>query len=288
MEKKPNPMTIAVIIFAVLLITVTAIRLTGMGNSFPNPIRNGMSRILAPVEQVIWNVGDGIKDNLRAIFRFRTVEAENEMLRNQVEELKGYNLQLKEKILTAMRLEDLDEGSFDSPTLDKYKKIGASIINRNPTAWYQTISVNKGSSDGVKINDPVVANMGLVGKVVSVTPTTSDVLLILDGEGQVGALVRDNKGKAVFGILNGTYNRKSRLTATGTLEMDFKQEDEVNEGDIVYTSGLGGVYPKDIPIGIVQTINLDATGLLKTAFIKPLVNFDSLEEVYLVDMSGGN
>ncbi|RNC29945.1 MAG: Cell shape-determining protein MreC [Candidatus Dichloromethanomonas elyunquensis] len=288
MGKKINPMGIAVLVFAVILITLTSIRLTGLGSDFPNPVGKALDRILSPVERTIWSIGDGIKDNVRAIFSFRTVKAENEELRKQVEQLKGDNLQLKQQVLAALRYQELDKDVFQSPTLEKYEKIGATIVNRNPTAWYQTITVNKGSKDGVKADDPVIANLGLVGKVVAASSATSDILLILDGEGQVGALVRDNLGNAVFGILKGTYKKGSRLNATGSLEMEFKQEDEVNSGDLVFTSGFGGVFPKDIPIGVVTGVRVDPTGLLKTANIEPIVNFDSLEEVYILDVPGGS
>jgi len=282
--KKINPMGIAVLVFAVILITLTAIRLTGLSSEFPNPVGRAMDRVLSPVERTIWNIGDGIKDNFRAIFSFRTVKAENEELRKQVEQLKNDNLQIKQQVLAALRYEELDQGVFQSPSVRKFEKIGATLVNRNPTAWYQTVTVNKGSDHGVKMNDPVVANFGLVGKVVSVSATTSDILLILDGEGQVGALVRDNKGKAIFGILKGTYKKDERLKASGSLEMNFRQEDEVNVGDLVFTSGFGGVYPKDIPIGVVMGVKLDASGILKTALIDPMVDFDALEEVYVIDM----
>ncbi len=286
--KKINPMGIAVLVFAVILITLTAIRLTGLSSDFPNPVGNAMDRVLSPVERAICYIGDGVKDNVRTIFSFRTVKSENEELRKQVEQLKGDNLQLKQQVLAALRYQELDQGVFQSPTLQKFNKIGATVVNRNPSAWYQIVTVNKGSNHGVKIDDPAVANLGLVGKVVSVSSTTSDILLILDGEGQVGALVRDSNGKAIFGILRGTYKKESRLNIEGSLEMNFRQADEVNVGDLVFTSGLGGVYPKDIPIGVVAGVRLDSTGLLKTAAIDPIVNFDAIEEVYLVDMPEGS
>jgi rod shape-determining protein MreC len=286
--KKINPMGVAVLVFAVILITLTAIRLTGLSSDFPNPVGKALDRILSPVERTIWYIGDGIKGNFRAIFSFSTVKAENEDLRKQVEQLKGDNLQLKQQVLAALRYQELDKGIFQSPTLEKFRKIGATIVNRDPSVWYHTVTANKGSKDGIKVDDPVIANLGLVGKVVSVSATTSDVLLILDGEGQVGALVRDNQGKAIFGLLKGTYKKGSRLNASGGLEMSFRQEDEINAGDLVFTSGYGGVYPKDVPIGVVSNVKLDATGLLKTASVDPIVNFDSLEEVYIVDMPGGS
>jgi len=259
-------------------------RLTGLGRQFANPIGGALQRVLSPVENVLLQVGTLIRDDTRVFWNFDAVQKENAALKEKVDQLTGDNLKLKEEVLAALRYNALDQGEFHSPTLDKFKTVGATIINRNPTAWYQTLTVNRGSDDGIKANDPVVAHLGLVGKVISVTPKTSEVLLITDGEGQVSALVRGSAGEGTFGIVQGTYQSGSRLTASGQLQMLFRREDNVNIGDLVLTSGLGGVYPKDIPLGKVKEVQLDKSGLLKTAYIEPLVNFDSLEEVYIVKM----
>ncbi|WP_206810997.1 rod shape-determining protein MreC [Paradesulfitobacterium ferrireducens] len=282
MGKRVNATGIAVLVFFLLLGVLISIRLTGLDSRFPNPIGGALQRALSPVEKTLLSLGSAIKNNTRALWSFHAVEQENQALREKVEQLTGDNLKLKQEVLAGLRFQALDEGVFRSPDLDKFNKVGATIINRSPTSWYQTLTVNRGSTDGVKINDPVVANLGLVGKVVSVTPTTADVLLILDGEGQVSAMVRGSAGEATFGIVQGTYKRGSRLSSDGNLQMMLRRDDNVNVGDLVLSSGLGGVYPKNIPVGKIKEIQLDPTGLLKTAFIEPLVNFDSLEEVYLV------
>ena len=282
-----NVTGIAVLVFFLLLAVLIVIRLTALGSHFPNPVGDALQTILSPVEKQILQVGNAIQDNTRVIWDFREVELENTALRKQVNQLTGDNIKLKEQVLAGMRYNELDQGEFRSPTLDKYPKVGASIINRNATTWYRTFTLNRGSNDGVVVNDPVIGDLGLVGKIVSVSPTTSEVLMILDGEGQVSALVRGSTGNATFGIVQGTYKRGSRLTPEGNLQMLFRRADNVNVGDLVLTSGLGGVYPKDIPIGTVKEIQLDPSGLLKTAFIEPLVNFDSLEEVYIVKTMGG-
>lgn len=277
---------IAILVFFLLLGVLVSMRLTGLGNQFPNPVGGYLKSALSPIEEKILDLGSAIRTNTRALWEFREVEAENAALRAQVDQLTGDNIQLKQQVLAGMRYEALDS-EFNSPTLDKYEKIGASIVNRNPNAWYQTVTLNRGSNDGVKVHDPVVTHMGLVGKVVSVTPTTSEVLLISDGQGKVSALVRGSKGEATFGIVEGTYKRGSRLASQGNLQMLFRREDKVNVGDLVLTSGMGGVYPKDIPVGTVKEITLDSSGLMKTAVIEPLVNFDALEEVYIVKGVGG-
>lgn len=275
---------IAVLVFFLLLGILVSMRLTGLGRHFPNPVGGALQRVLSPVENALLRVGTLIRDETRAFWSFDAVQKENAALKEKVDQLTGDNLKLKQQVLAALRYNDLDQGVFRSPTLDKFKTLGATIINRNPTAWYQTLTLNRGSDDGVKPDDPVIAHLGLVGKVISVNPKTSEVLLITDGEGQVSALVRGSSGEGTFGIVQGTYQRGSRLTASGQLQMLFRREDNVNIGDLVLTSGLGGVYPKDIPLGKVKEVQLDKSGLLKTAYIEPLVNFDNLEEVYIVKM----
>ncbi|MDR3541792.1 MAG: rod shape-determining protein MreC [Desulfosporosinus sp.] len=285
--KRVNVTGIAVLVFFLFLGVLISIRLTGLGSNFPNPVGGILQRALSPIEKPILQLGNGIRDNMKVLWDFRGVQLENESLTKKVDQLTGDNLKLKEQVLAGMRYTELDQGQFRSPTLDKFTKIGASVINRNPTTWYRTLTLNRGSNDGVQANDPVIGALGLVGKIVSVSSNTSEVLLILDGEGQVSALVRNSTGDGTFGIVQGTYKRGSRLTPEGNLQMLFRREDNVNAGDLVFTSGDGGVYPKDVPIGKVKEIQLDPSGLLKTAYIEPLVDFDALEEAYIVKTVGG-
>lgn len=287
MGKRVTATGITVLVFFLVLGVLVSIRLTGLGNQFPNPMGGVLQRVLSPVEDVILRFGNEIRQNTRVMWNFSAVEEENVTLKKKVEQLTGDNLKLKEQVLAGMRFNELDQGMFRSPTLDKFPKIGASIINRNPTAWYQTLTLNRGTKDGVAANNPVIGEYGLVGKVVSVTSTTCEVLLITDSEGQVSAEVRGSTGSPTFGIVQGTYKRTSRLEVEGNLQMLFRRDDNVNVGDFIVSSGMGGVYPKDIPVGKVEQIQLDHSGLLKTAYITPLVDFDSLEEVYIVKTAGG-
>lgn len=286
-RKRVTGTGIMVLVFFLVLGVLVSIRLTGLGSQFPNPIGGVLQRVLSPVEGVILRAGNSLKDNTRVFWNFGDVQKENEELRTRVEQLTGDNLKLKEQVLAGLRYNELDSKMFKSPDVDKYTKIGASIISRNPNAWYQTLTINRGTNDGVAVDDPVIVALGLVGKIVSVTPTTSEVLLITDSEGQVSALIRGSTGSPTFGIVEGTYKRTSRLEAEGNLQMLLRRDDNVNVGDLVLTSGLGGVYPKDIPVGKVEQIQLDGSGLLKTAYISPLVNFDALEEIYIIEKSGG-
>ncbi|HWJ03827.1 MAG TPA: rod shape-determining protein MreC, partial [Verrucomicrobiae bacterium] len=123
------------------------------------------------------------------------------------------------------------------------------------------------------------------GKVVSVTANTCEVVLILDSEGQVSGEVRQSEGSASTGVVIGNYER-GPVGAKGTLKMTVPKDDKVNPGDLVLTSGLGGVYPQNIPVGTVKEVTMEQGGLLKTATITPAVQFDRLEEVFVV-LKGG-
>lgn len=285
MRKRVTATGIMILVFFLVLGVLVSIRLTGLGSQIPNPVGGVLQRVLSPVEDVILRVGNSVKENTRVIWNFNEVRAENEQLKKQVEQLTGDNLKLKAEVLAGLRYQELAE-VFNRPSLAKYEKIGATIINRNPTAWYQTITVNRGSSDGVSVNDPVIVNLGLVGKIVSVTPTTGEVLLITDSDGQVSGKVFNSSGKSTFGIVEGTYKRTTRMEVEGNLQMLFRRDDPVNVGDLVLTAGKGGVYPVDIPIGKIEKIQLDSSGLLKTAYITPLVDFDSLDEVIILKVGG--
>jgi len=274
----------ALIVFFVILLSLISIRLTGLDAVFPNPVGNLLREVLAPLQSGVTSVSSGIRDAVVNIRDFSKIRQDNKSLKTQIDELTKENNQLKQKILAGMRFEELEK-KFDSPAIWKSPYIGASVINRNPSNWYHTIVINRGSKDGVKVNNPVITNLGLVGKVIGVTTSTAEVILILDPEGQVSGAVRQSEGSAAYGIIVGDYKR-GPIASAGSLKMTVPKDDKVNPGDMVLTSGMGGVYPKDIPVGTVQEVNLETGGLLKTATISPLVDFTHVEEVFVV-LTGG-
>ncbi len=274
----------AVIVFFVILLTLVGIRLTGTGRDFPNPAGNLLREALAPLQGGVMSVTTGVRNSLASLWQFNRLSRDNQSLKEQVAELTRENNQLKQKILAGMRYEDMAK-KFDSPSIWNQPSVGATVVDRNPSNWYHTIVINRGAKDGVKVDDPVITNLGLVGKVINVTGSTAEIILILDPEGQVSGVVRQSNGSGSFGIVLGDYKRGSVAT-TGSLSMEVPKEDKVNPGDLVLTSGMGGVYPKDIPIGTVQQVTLNPGGLLKTATITPLVSFSNLEEVFVM-LTGG-
>ncbi|MBI5687485.1 MAG: rod shape-determining protein MreC [Verrucomicrobia bacterium] len=153
----------------------------------------------------------------------------------------------------------------------------ARITGRDPSNWWKTIILDIGSSDGVTENCAVVTTAGLVGKTVAVTGGTSRVQLIVDPNCKVSALVQETRSP---GIVEGVFEG---LGGEPGCRMDFIGRDaKVFAKYTVITSGLGGVFPKGIRIGTLEPAALNESGLYKSARIKPAVDLNRLEEVFVI------
>lgn len=153
----------------------------------------------------------------------------------------------------------------------------AHITGRDPSNWWKTVILDIGSDQGVTEGCAVVTTAGLVGKTISVTRASSRVLLILDPNCKVSALVQETRDP---GIVEGLFEGAA---STPACRMDFIGRDaKVFSGMTVITSGLGGVYPKGIRIGALEPAVLNESGLYKSARLKPAADMNRLEEVLVI------
>ncbi len=156
----------------------------------------------------------------------------------------------------------------------RYSFLTASVVARDPGNWFGTVTLNKGFRDGVEEKMTVLTPKGLVGRVISVSARTCEVLLITDPRSGVGALVQDTRTP---GIIEGTSG------ALGMTRMIHIPNDApVEVGQAVMTSGLGIVFPKGIPVGEIADIRNESSGLFKSADIHPYTDLNRLEEVLIV------
>ena len=197
---------------------------------------------------------------------------ENEVLSSNVDKvdyLISENLELK-KQLEAMK-DELDITN----TLVDYECINATVISRNVGYWYNNITINKGSSDGI-VDDMIVINSkGLVGRVYSTSKHNAVVRLITtsDTNNKISVSV-SHGGKYIYGLINRYNYSKNVLEVEG-----ISNTENVLVGDYVYTSGLGGIYPSGILIGIVDSISTDSYDLSKIINVKTVVNFEDINYV---------
>jgi len=150
--------------------------------------------------------------------------------------------------------------------------IAASVIGEDVTPWFRTVIIDRGLVDGIREGMPVVASAGVVGRVVRQTANSSRLLLITDHASSVAATIERSRAR---GVVKGK--------GAGLCSLEFSQRGEdVKVGDIVVTSGIGGVFPKGIPIGEVTMVKKGEFGIFQTVQVRPFVPMSRLEEVLVL------
>jgi rod shape-determining protein MreC len=151
----------------------------------------------------------------------------------------------------------------------------AQIIGTDPSSWFRTIIIDKGTKHGVQRGMAVVAPEGVVGYVLQISPHCAKVLLITDFNSSVDVLIQRSRGK---GVAEGNGENRCRLKYA-------TRKEDIQPGDMVVTSGMGGRYPKGLVIGKISKVDKKSYGLFQKAEIVPSVNFAKLEEVFVITES---
>ncbi|MEC1178349.1 rod shape-determining protein MreC [Metasolibacillus meyeri] len=186
------------------------------------------------------------------------------VLQSEVDGLKSENKKLRELI-------DKEESLRD------YQPIHATVIARNPDQWEEKIILNKGQVHGIEKNMAVMTAQGLVGKIIAVTPFTSEVELLYTNNAnyRVSALVQ-GESEDISGLVEGYDDERNELILK-RINSSF----EVKVGEQVVSSGLGGIFPKGILIGEITEVTTEDFGLTKMAYVKPSADFSMLENVII-------
>lgn len=227
------------------------------------PVQEGASTVLKPARDAAGWVGD----TLDAKGDVEDLRAERDALRRQLVDARGAvreNRELRGFVKLQERVGLSDQGA-----------IGARVFGRSPTVWYSTVTVNRGSDDGVKEGDPVVNGAGLVGRVTMVTGGSSRVLLLTDGDFAVSARVNETKASGIVTTSVGDPN-DLRLEYLG-------RNDKVRDGQTVVTSGSvsrlnESRFPAGIPIGRVTKVDEDEA----TVHVRPYADLRDLEFVQIL------
>jgi len=251
---------------------VGIMRWTAFERSQLSFIESGLRDALSPLERSITFIVYKTGDWLAYIKGYGRLQAENQALRRKVAELEASVVQLMEYKQENDRLRKLLH--YTTVNSHKYDFAVAPVIGRNPTNWYSTITIGLGSKAGLKKDQVVLTSRGVVGRIINVTPLTSEVLLILDREGALGGMIQSNRTP---GIVEGCPDYR------GYLQMvHISRDAPVAENQIVITSGLGDFFPKGLLIGTIVKVQPEIDGLMKRAIIAPSVDFNRLEEVLVI------
>jgi rod shape-determining protein MreC len=222
---------------------------------------------ITPVEKMLVHGENGVSDGWSNYFYLRNVRKENQQLRDQIEQMRLQQVRMQQDALQARRLQSL----FDFKEEFISQTLPAQVIGSSGTDQSRILYIDKGSDDGIKADMAVIAPEGIVGKILLVRPTTSQVLMINDQLSGVGAALEKTR---LQGILAGT--------PSGTLIIKYIMKDEkVEPGESVVTSGGDRIFPKGLPIGKVVESS-DGKDMFLDIRVAPAANLSRIEEVLVV------
>lgn len=264
--------------FIVSFITIVLLVLMGVSankSSKLNWLNNIISVPMKPVQGFFSSVGQKVEDILLYFKDIEDVKKENDTLKAEVAELKKQN---REMSVLESKNEELRKALSLKEQFGGYTILGANIIAVDPSNWFSVFKTDIGTREEIYIDSPVVTSgKGLVGRVVSSDISTSNVQTIIDAESAVsGWIAKAGGGHAV---VRGDMELKGK----GLCKMDYiPLEVDVEVGDVIETSGLGGIYPKGIVIGEVIEVRKSNSELDRYAIIQPAADFKRLEEVFIL------
>lgn len=224
--------------------------------------------VIVPVQSGVFKLVRSVTGSFQSVAEIGRVRDENRELKKEVSKLRRDVVLLNELELENARL----RRDLNSPVNREFSTEYAAVIGKSVNNWQATAVLDKGSADGVVKNMPVATGDGLVGQVMSTTRNACLVQLIIDRKSAVACRLQSSRATAIVEGQGGSELRVNFLA----------RETKVGKGEVVVTSGLGGVYPPGIVVGTVALIGKGTYGLYKDVRVSPAVDFSTLEEVLIV------
>jgi len=260
------------IVVVVLLLLAATVVLLNYPESYTTRTSNLPEQIglfiTGPIQKVGTKLYRTVDDIWQSYFNLVLASRENKNLKKQLVDANAHLNRLREFEQSNARLRKLLAFKSKIP----HTMVAAEVIGRDPHPWVESVMIDKGSVDGLTPGLPVVIPDGIVGQVIEIAAYHAKVLLITDFNSSVDGLVQRTRAKGI--VKGGPGN----LTV---FEYVLRKE-AIEDGDVIISSGLDGVYPKGFPIGKVVAVDKATTGMFQTMAILPFVDFEKLEEVLVV------
>jgi rod shape-determining protein MreC len=233
-------------------------------------VRSLTTSVTSPVLELQDRATRVVKHGVSTLAEWPSLRRQNQSLESELSALKAKLSGFDEMTREMERLHSLlkIKGTF------KQKSVATRVIQRDPSHWSQYVVINKGVKDGVIEDTVLVHPDGLAGKVTSAGPYSARAILLTDRQSRVSAM---NDRTRDVGLIEGT--------GTGLLKMTYLDRDsKIEVGDKIISSGLGGIYPKGVHVGVVQMIGSAEDSLSLYAVVKPAAPFSKLEELLCISL----
>lgn len=232
-----------------------------------------LSTAVAPFEYTASKITFTARTGIDIIDQSISKWSDLEDLKKENAGLKAEQLRYSEILAENIRMKDLLRFKQG---YTRFNLLGASVIARDYGTWMNTLMIDRGSDSGIKVYMPVIVPEGVVGFVSEVYLKTARVQLLLDPRTVVGGMVQ-RPASRVVSMVSGNSGKQGVLSF-----INISREADVIKGDVVITSGYGGVYPKGLAVGTVEKVSDDLEKVSLDADIKPAVDFSHLEEVFVI------
>ncbi len=262
------------LLFILTILCTGMMLMTFSTDIFNKPLNTIAGYVVVPFQRGISSVGNWISKRSEELVQIRALLEENAELKRQVDELTIENTQLQQEKYELNTLRELF--NLDSEYAD-YEKVGARIIARDSGNWYHSFTIDKGSDDGLAVDMNVIADGGLVGRIIAVGPNWAKVVSIISDNSNVSGQILATGDKLIVSgdlemMQSGLIRFSQLLDSAGV----------VVEGDKIVTSDISDKYLPNILIGYIKDITLDSNKLTKSGTVTPAVDFEHLDEVLII------
>ena len=258
---------------AILTSMLLAVFVSAVSESGSSPVSSALSYVLAPVESIALHISETISEFNGCFASSKALDIQLEELQSEANDLR---LQIVDYEKTKHKLEAYEDFLGVKEDNPDFRFVAGEIILRDTSDFYGSFTLNAGSEDGISVNDPVIYADNLVGVVSDVTSTSCTVSTLFNSEISVSAYeIRTRES---------CYTESDyALSSEGYLKLSgLKKNTPVVSGGIVCTSGIGGIYPRDLIIGTVREIRNDVTGLSSYGLITPEIDYSKLTDVFVI------
>ncbi len=259
------PGSIQILAVSFIAVGLLALALSGVFSSLNRVVAGPINTLQNWVSQQY----SGLNDFFTASQDIRTLQQQNTNLEAEKARLQAQIIELQQQLVEYEILSALLEFARANPD---HQYLGASVIGRDPSPFLNYVIINRGSDEGLRRGMPVVTQNGLAGRIEQVTAKGARVSLINDPATRINVSIEPSRSSAV---LTGS------ITGNVTLEQ-IPQDADVNPGNLILTSGLGGNYPSNIIVGQVTSVRSQENALFQSASVQPVTDFSDLEIVLVI------
>lgn len=261
-------MILIAVVILLVAVNVILLTITGKHAQAPSGLGRGALVVVSPFQKELTGFFQSIKNIWNQYFYLVSTAEENRRLKKEI----GQHLQqLNDCVETDLANQRLRHMLGFEPDVQR-PMIAARVVGRDPSPWAKTVIVDKGTADGVNQSAPVVVPEGIVGVVVEASAHYAKVLLLIDPNSAVDALVQSTRAR---GIVKGA--------GEGVCVFDYVlRKHAVSVGDTVVSSGLDGIFSKGLRVGRVSEIVRQNAGIFQKVSVTPYVDFEILEEVFII------